>query len=273
MLAGAFVHSAPLVMAAFLASLVEFTEALTIVLAVGTTRGWRSAFTGTAFGFLFLTVLVVVFGSRLQSIPLHTIQLVIGSLLLLFGLRWLRKAILRTAGVIALHDEDLEFAKESSVLKSSLKSSLKSDLKSGPSFKQFYLGDSVAVLTAFKAVVLEGVEVVFIVIAMSGTASSVWPAASGAIAALFFVVILGFIVHKPLSRIPENQLKFTVGALLTTFGCFWVGESFGYPWPGEDLSLLGLFAIIILFSLLGAKFARHEWAKSKIESRPGEFSL
>ena len=269
MLAPDLVHAAPLVLAAFLASLVEFTEALTIVLAVGTTRGWRSAFTGTIVGLFFLVMLVVFFGSRLRLIPLHTIQLVVGTLLLLFGLRWLRKAILRTAGVIALHDEDLEFAKESA----SLNSGFKADPKSGATFNQLYLSDPIAVLTAFKAVVLEGVEVVFIVIAMSGTAQNIWPAAAGAMAALLFVVSLGFVVHKPLSRIPENQLKFTVGALLTTFGCFWVGESFGYPWPGEDLSLLGLFAAIILFSLLGAKIARREWIQPKNELRSGATRL
>ena len=218
------------IIATFLASLVEFVEALTIVLAVGSTRGWRSALEGTALGAFCLILVVIFFGPALQNIPLHTLQFVIGTLLLLFGLRWLRKAILRAAGWIALHDEIDAFTKESVTLKNSA-ASVKSD---------FFFRDPLAVLTAFKAVVLEGLEVVFIVIATGSVAHSLWPAVLGATAAGVLVIALGFVLHRPLAKVPENTLKFTVGVLLSSFGTFWVGEGFGFHWPAEDFSLLGL---------------------------------
>ncbi len=249
------IHFLPTILATFLASLVEFTEALTIVLAVGTTRGWRPALFGTGLGILLLVGLVLTCGPQLKLVPLHHLQMVIGVLLLLFGLRWLRKAILRTAGLIALHDEDKAFAQETSLL------------KAAPKDEHSPFEDPIAVLTAFKAVVLEGVEVVFIVIATGGTARSLWPATFGAIASLIVVIALGLILHKPLSKIPENQLKFAVGAMLTAFGCFWVGESLGYPWPGEDWSLLLLLAAFTAISILCAKFAKRVSVGIKKEVR------
>jgi uncharacterized membrane protein len=229
------------IIAAFLASLVEFVEALTIVLAVGSTRGWRAALQGTALGAFCLMMLVTFFGPALQKIPLQTLQLVIGSLLLLFGMRWLRKAILRAAGWIALHDETAAFAKESAALKSAAKPQT-----------VFFFADPVGVLTAFKAVLLEGLEVVFIVIATGSVAQSLWPAIFGATAAGVLVIALGFALHRPLARVPENSLKFAVGVLLSSFGAFWVGEGLGFHWPAEDLSILGL---VLGFLLLGVASA------------------
>lgn len=219
--------AAPAVSAAFLGSLVEVVEAFTIVLAVGTVRGWRPALTGTAAGLGLLAILVVVLGPMLDRVPLHGLQLVIGVLLLLFGLRWLRKAILRSAGLIPLHDEALAFAKETAELSRAAKD------------EERHL-DWIAGLAAFKAVVLEGVEVVFIVIAVGAGRGLLWPASLGALAASVLVLAIGFIVYKPLARVPENTLKFGVGVMLSAFGVFWTGEGLGVAWPGHDGAILAL---------------------------------
>jgi uncharacterized membrane protein len=236
-------HAWPSFVAAFLASLVEFVEALTVVLAVGTVRGWRAALAGSGGAVAVLLLLVIVLGPALARIPLHHIQLAVGALLLLFGMRWLRKAVLRSAGIIALHDEEAAFAKETAAL------------RQGPRIGRGW--DAVAIATAFKITMLEGVEVVFIVIAVgAGGVGLLIPASVGAIAALIVVVVLGVLIHKPLSMIPENTLKFAVGVLLTAFGTFWVGEGIGLAWPGQDWSLLGLvagFLTIALLSVLGCR--------------------
>ncbi|GGF22213.1 hypothetical protein GCM10011611_30360 [Aliidongia dinghuensis] len=210
-------HAGPPMLAAFLASLVEFVEALTIVLAVGTVRGWRPALSGAALGVAALVLLVAVLGPGLSAIPLHYLQLAVGVLLLLFGARWLRKAILRGAGRIALHDETLAFAKESAALEGA--------------------ADFAALMTAFKAVLLEGLEVVFIVIAVGAAGGMLVPASIGAGIAGLVVLVLGVVVHRPLARVPENALKFTVGAMILSFGLFWTGEGLGLDWPGEDWSI------------------------------------
>jgi uncharacterized membrane protein len=213
---------------AFLASLVEFVEALTIVLAVGVTRGWRPALLGALAGVVFLALLIAIFGPALALVPIGVLQVVVGVLLLLFGLRWLRKAVLRSAGAIALHDESRAFAKSRDVL-------AKADAERG-SFD--WLGG----ITSFKAVVLEGLEVVFIVIAVGATAGALVPATLGALVAGVIVIAAGFAVRGPLARVPENALKFVVGLLLSAFGTFWTGEGLGAAWPGDDLSILGLVA-------------------------------
>ena len=215
------------VTAAFLASFVEVVEAFTIVLAVGTVRGWRPALSGTAAGLGLLAILVVVLGPMLDRVPLHGLQLVIGVLLLLFGLRWLRKAILRSGGIIPLHDEALAFAKETAELSKAVRD------------EERHL-DWIAGLAAFKAVVLEGVEVVFIVIAVGAGRDLLWPASLGALAAGVLVLVIGFMVHKPLARVPENTLKFGVGVMLSAFGVFWTGEGLGVEWPGHDGAILVL---------------------------------
>jgi len=224
-------HVGTVILAAFLASLVECVEALTIVLAVGTTRGWRPALTGAGAGAFVLTVLTLAAGPALQRIPLTSLQLVIGVLLLLFGLRWLLKAILRASGVIGLHDETAIYAKE--------KAALARDRG----------GDRIALLTAFKAVILEGLEVIFIVIAV-GAHGLMVPAAAGAVLAAALVILAGFALHRPLARVPENSLKFAVGVLLSAFGVFWMGEGLGYSWPGRDLALIGLIAAVAALGLL-----------------------
>jgi uncharacterized membrane protein len=230
-------HAGPAILAAFLASLVEFVEALTIVLAVGTTRGWRPALLGAGLGIVMLTGMTLLFGPALQAIPIHWLQLVIGLLLLLFGMRWLRKAILRASGALALHDEVKIYAKEVDLLS-------QRHPTRGALFR-----DKVAVLTAFKAVVLEGLEVVFIVLATGSAAHAMVAASVGAAAAGMLIVGLGILLHRPLARVPENTLKFSVGILLSTFGAFWTGEGFGFSWPGEDLSILGLAAAYVVASL------------------------
>lgn len=222
------------VTAAFLASLVEVVEAFTIVLAVGVTQGWRPALGGTAAALGLLALIVVVFGPLLTLVPLELLQFVVGVLLVLFGLRWLRKAILRAAGYLPLHDEMAEFARETDLLKRHAAERRANRL---------------AFLAAFKAVLLEGVEVVFIVIAV-GTAHrmTVW-AAVGALAAALLVFLVGLLVHRPLSQVPENTLKFAVGLMLSSFGVFWTGEGLGIHWPGADLALLGILAVFAAFAL------------------------
>jgi len=229
-------HTGPTVVAAFLASLVEFVEALTVVLAVGVVRGWRGALMGSGAATLVLLAIIAILGPALMRIPLGMVQLVVGTLLLLFGLRWLRKAILRAAGVIALHDEAAIYNKQAQALR-----------REGASAGW----DKIAFATAFKITMLEGIEVVFIVIALgAGGIGLLLPASFGALAALAVVVALGLIVHRPLSRIPENTLKFVVGVLLSAFGTFWVGEGLGLTWPGQDWSILGLIAGYLLVATI-----------------------
>jgi Ca2+/H+ antiporter, TMEM165/GDT1 family len=220
-------HAAPTVLAAFFASLVEFIEALTIVLAVGAVRGWRGAIGGAALALVVLLLLVVVLGPAITQIPEAYVQLVLGTLLLLFGMRWLRKAVLRAAGVLPLHDEDQAYAEESASLRA------KGGLTRG--------WDRVAVSTAFKITMIEGVEVVFIVVAVGASGHGLLlPACLGALAALLLVVALGVVLHRPVAMIPENTLKFLVGILLCSFGTFWVGEGMAMSWPGGDVSLAAL---------------------------------
>ena len=236
-------HAAPTILAAFLASLVEFIEALTIVLAVGAVRGWRGALGGTGLALLLLLAIVVALGPALVMIPKAVVQVGVGGLLLLFGLRWLRKAILRAAGIIPLHDEDEAFAKETAFLRGV------GGITAG--------WDRVAVATSFKITMLEGIEVVFIVVAMGAGGAQLMLAASlGAIAALLLVVALGLLLHRPVAMIPENALKFMVGVLLSAFGTFWAGEGLGIAWPGEDWSLLALTAGFLLVALGTVPLAR-----------------
>ena len=235
--------TATAVSAAFLASLVEVVEAFTIVLAVGVLRGWRPAAIGTGAGLALLAALVLVLGPLLDQVPIHALQLVIGVLLLLFGMGWLRKAALRSAGVIPRHDEDAIFKSESAHL-------------SEEGRRRRTRLDWMAGMTAFKAVVLEGVEVVFIVIAIGAGRGLLLPAGLGALAACAVVLIVGAIIHRPLSRVPENTLKFGVGVMLSAFGVFWTGEGLGVAWPGHDLALLLFAALFLAAGLLAAAAAR-----------------
>lgn len=236
----------PAIAAAFLASLVEAVEAFTIVLAVATFQGWQPAIFGSAAGLVMLAAIVLAFGPLLGAFPIHGLQFVIGVLLLLFGLRWLRKAILRAAGIIALHNETAAFARETTNLR---------DEASHPNTNL----DWIAGLTAFKAVLLEGLEVVFIVIAVGAARGLLWPASLGAIAACGIVLLIGIVVHKPLSQVPENALKFGVGVMLSAFGVFWTGEGLGIPWPGEDLAILEFVAIFLVAGIVLAAFLRRSF--------------
>jgi uncharacterized membrane protein len=223
------------VTASFLGSFVEVVEAFTIVLAVGVTRSWRPALTGAALALIVLAALVLIFGPLLALVPITTLQFVVGVLLILFGMRWLRKAILRTLGVIALHDEEAAFSKETAALR-----------QQSEDRRANYL----AGLASFKAVLLEGVEVVFIVIAVGGAHGMTLYAGIGALAAFILVMLIGLLVHRPLATVPENTLKFVVGLMLTSFGIFWTGEGLGADWPGADLALVAIFAIVALTSYL-----------------------
>jgi len=228
--------AAPSMLASFMASMVEFVEALTIVLAVGVVRGWRSALLGAAAALALLVALVAVLGPALTRIPLQAVQLVVGTLLLLFGLRWLRKAVLRAAGVLALHDEARAFAEHTALLR-----------RQGTAAASAI--DTVAFGASFKIVMLEGIEVVFIVIAIGAGGTTLVPACIGAALALLAVVILGLWLHRPLAKMPENTLKFGVGVLLSAFGCFWVGEGIGIEWPGQDAVLPALVAAFLAVAL------------------------
>lgn len=236
-------HAGATVLVAFLASLVECVEALTVLLAVGVTRGWRSALAGAAAGLLALLLAVLLLGPALGRIPLHGFQLLVGALLLLFGMRWLRKAALRAAGVLALHDEAAIYQREMQALR-------------GQGIVQPGL-DKLAFAVTFKSTVLEGVEVVFIVLAIgAGRAELLWPASLGALAALLVVATLGLVVHRPLARVPENSLKFVVGVLLCAFGTFWAGEGMGYAWPGGDWAIPALALAFLATALAGAAWRR-----------------
>lgn len=234
--------AAPAIGSAFLASIVEVVEAFTIILAVATLRGWRPAVLGTGAALALLGAIVLALGPLLDRVPLHLLQLFIGVLLLLFGIGWLRKASLRAAGVIPLHDEDAIFASESAHLSEEARRK-KTSL------------DWIAGITAFKAVLLEGLEVVFIVIAVGAGRGLLWPASLGALAACALVLVVGAFVHKPLSQVPENTLKFGVGVMLSAFGVFWTGEGLGVEWPGADLALLVFAALFLATGVISASIA------------------
>jgi uncharacterized membrane protein len=224
-------HSALLVIAAFLACSVEMVEALTIVLAVAVTRGWRSAGWGIAAALGALTLIVAALGPALAHLPIDSLRLVVGTILLIFGLQWLRKAVLRAGGLKALRDEEAIYEAEVALLRAS-----------GARLEH----DWYAFTVAFKGVFLEGLEVAFIVVTFGGTQRNVGLAALGAAAALVVVLIVGTIVHAPLTRVPENTLKFGVGVMLTAFGIFWSSEGAGIRWPGGDAALLGVIAFVIV---------------------------
>jgi uncharacterized membrane protein len=225
-----------IVAGAFLASAVEMVEALTIVLGVGVVRGWRSTLIGVGAAGIVLGILVAAVGPALGSIPIGTLRLVVGALLLAFGLQWLRKAILRSSGYKGLHDEDEAFRSERAQA-----AAAGDERRAGLDWYSFTV--------AFKGVLLEGLEVVFIVIAFGSAQGQLGLAAAGAAAAFMVVVIAGVLAKGPLSRVPENTIKFVVGLLLTSFGCFWGSEGAGVDWPGDELSLLGVIGFFAIVSL------------------------
>jgi uncharacterized membrane protein len=225
--------------AAFLGSAVEATEALTIVLAVGLTRGWRAPLMGTLAAVILLVALVVLFGQLIVTrIPDSALKLLVGTLLLLFGLRWLHKAVLRSAGVVAMHDEDQAYSKTVS------------QLSGEPS------QDWVGFILALKGVFLEGLEVVFIVIAVGGTGHELPVAAAGGVVAAGVVAAVGLAIRKPLARVPENTLKYAVGIILTSLGTFWAAEGMGAAWPLDLVSIIALVAIYFAASQVAIALIR-----------------
>ncbi|MHB8509074.1 MAG: COG4280 domain-containing protein [Candidatus Dormibacteria bacterium] len=226
--------------AAFLGSAVESIEALTIVLAVGLTRGWKSPLYGTLAALASLVVLVLAFGQLITTrVPETTLKLVIGTLILLFGLRWLHKAILRSAGVIALHDENEEFNETIQALE-------------GSRDRTDWLGFTIA----FKGVFLEGVEVAFIVFAVGANSHNLPIAALGGIAAMLAVAAIGVVVRHPLANVPENTLKYSVGLILASLGTFWAAEGMGTSWPLDFVSILGLGLLYYLASRIAVTLIR-----------------
>lgn len=222
----------------FLACLVEAVEALTIILAAGTARDWRSAITGTLAGLLVLAVAIAALGPAISAIPLDGLRLVVGGLLLIFGLQWLRKAILRASGNKALHDEALAYQ------------GALAQAQNVPTSRRGMVADWYAFTLSFKGVVLEGVEVAFIALTFGANQGDIPLAALAASAAVLLVAVAGFAIRAPLARVPENSMKFVVGVMLTAFGIYWGAEGAGVHWPGEDLALLVLIPAVALYALV-----------------------
>jgi uncharacterized membrane protein len=234
-----------IVLGAFLASAVEMVEALTIVLGVGVVRGWRSTLIGVGAATAVLAALIGALGPALRLVPIGTLRFIVGALLLTFGMQWLRKAILRSSGYKALHDEDEAFREERD--------------RAAAAGQQEKAGlDWYSFTVAFKGVLLEGLEVVFIVISFGSAQGRLGLAAAGAGAAAVLVVAAGLIARGPLERVPENRIKFAVGLLLTSFGCFWAAEGAGIDWPGDELSLLGVIAFLGVVSFALVRVLRRQ---------------
>jgi len=245
-------REAGLFVAVFLAAAVEAVEAATIVLAAGLSRGWRAALVGVSAGLLALAAVVAVLGPALTALPIDVLRVIVGGLLLIFGLQWLRKAILRASGFKALHDEDSIFARE-------LEAARAADRSDGSI-------DAYGFTLSFKAVLLEGLEVAFIVVTFGGNQHAVPLAAAAAVAAVAVVAVAAALAHAPLSRVPENAIKFAVGVLLTAFGTFWGAEGAGAHWPGGDIAILVLIAATLLASLgMVAILARRHHAAPAID--------
>ncbi len=247
-----------LLTSSFVASFVECVEALTIVLAMGVTRGWRAAIAGTLTALVALAAFTTVAGYALASwLPTSALQLVVGTLLLVFGLQWLRKAILRSAGIKSLHDERAAYDAQTAAAEQA-----RSDTILGL--------DSFGYIVSAKAVFLEGVEVVFIVLTFGLNAGNVPLAATGGVAAALIVTALGLVVHRPLASVPENTLKYAVGLMLVTFGTFWSMEGLGIfttsgtslDWPGGDWAILALLAFWAVWSQ-----ALIAWLRVRVQAR------
>lgn len=236
-----------LVLAVFAASAVEMVEALTLVVAAGATRGWRSALEGTAVAVVVLAVIVGAVGVPLvHLVPIAVLRVVIGGLLLVLGLGWLRKAILRASGHKAMHDEDAIYARTVAELRQG----------GGAAADGRPVRDAVAFTVAFKGVFLEGMEVVLIVLSLGSSSHRLGLAAAAAGAAVVIVAAVGVAVARQLSEVPENAMKMVVGIMLASFGVFWTGEGSGVHWPGSDLAILALVALFALVARVGIALLR-----------------
>ena len=227
-----------LFLAVFLACAVEAVEATTIVLAAGTARSWRSALQGTTAGVALLVVMVAALGPAVSAVPLRGLRLVVGGLLLVLGLQWLRKAVLRASGHKALHDEAQIYLDQIAAA------------RAAATQRKGYVDDWYAFTLSFKGVVLEGLEVVFIALTFGSNQHDIPLAALAAVAAIVVVAGSGVAVRAPLARVPENTMKFVVGIMLTSFGMFWGAEGAGANWPGDDAALLAVVPAVGAFSLV-----------------------
>ena len=243
----------PLILTVFVACAVEAIEALTIVLAAGLTREWRSTFQGMAVALAVLAAIVAALGPTITLLPLTALRLVVGALLAIFGLQWLRKAILRATGYKSLHDEASAYLREAAAAKAASTSS------------RGRVHDWYAFTLAFKGVLLEGLEVVFIVITFGANQRNVGAAVIGAAAAVVVVAVTGVLVRAPLAKVPENAMKFAVGIMLTSFGIFWGAEGAGVAWPGQDAALLVLVPVVALVALCYTLLLRPRRGRSPAE--------
>jgi uncharacterized membrane protein len=251
-------NALPLILTVFVACVVEAIEALTIVLAAGITREWKSTFQGMAVALVVLAAITAVVGPAIAYLPLTPLRLVIGALLVIFGLQWLRKAVLRATGYKALHDEASAYLREVTAAETAARES-----KRGVS-------DWYAFTLAFKGVLLEGLEVVFIVITFGDNQKNIGAAAIGAAAAIVVVAVVGFAVKAPLTKVPENWMKFSVGVMLTSFGTFWGAEGAGVKWPGNDGALLVLVPVVALFAAAGVFWLRNRKTAAAAPDREPE---
>jgi len=239
------------IVSSFLASAVEFVEAVTIVLAVGVTRQWRSALIGVLAALVALTLLVAVFGAAIVLlVPISVVRLVVGGFLVIYGLQWLTKSVLRAGGAKAKHDEAAIYAREVAALR---------DEPPVPATGM----DWISFTVAFKGVLLEGLEVAFIVVTFGSSAGMLGPAALGAAAAGALVLGVAAIVHRPLASVPENALKFAVGVMLCGFGTFWAGEGVGIDWPAGDAAILVLLVGYLALGLVGVSVVRDRVARRR----------
>jgi uncharacterized membrane protein len=245
------VNSAALFLTVFLACAVEAVEATTVVLAMGTARDWRSALSGVAAGLLLLVAVVAVLGPAISAVPLDALRLLVGGVLLIFGLQWLRKAVLRASGHKALHDEDAVFRQQLAAAQSAS--------AGGRGLVPDWYGFTVV----FKSVVLEGLEVVFIAVTFGANAHDVPVAAVAALIAILVVAGVGVVVRAPLSRVPENTMKFAVGVMLCAFGTFWGAEGAGVSWPGSDLTIV---VLVLLYGCVAVMLAAALRDRSKASS-------
>ncbi len=233
-----------LFVAVFLACTVEAVEATTIVLAAGTSRDWRSALTGVAAGLVVLAAVVAVLGPAVSAVPLRPLRLLVGGLLMIFGLQWLRKAVLRASGYKGLHDEAAIYLREVAAAGAAGRE------------RRGVVDDWYAFTLSFKGVVLEGLEVVFIALTFGSNQRDIPLAAVAAVAAVVVVAAAGFAVRAPLARVPENTMKFVVGVMLTSFGMFWGAEGAGAHWPGSDAALLVMVPAVAAYALLNVVVLR-----------------
>jgi len=247
--------STALFISVFLACVVEAVEATTIVLAAGTARDWKSSLLGTGTGLGVLAVIISAVGPSISKLPLNGLRLFVGGLLLVFGLQWVRKAILRSSGFKAMHDEDKIFQEEIAAARKA---------KEG---KRFGVADWYAYTLSFKGVLLEGLEVAFIVLTFGTIQHQILLASSAAFSAVVLVVIAGFALRKPLAQVPENAMKFIVGIMLTSFGIFWGAEGAGAIWPKADASLLGIIPFMIIISAILVQLLKSKKSKQPIKSK------